>query len=47
MNKLAKDILDYIGFWLKISFVVIVPLVLAFLIGWLIVKIVSIFGGEK
>ena len=47
MNKLIKDILDYIGLWLSILFVFGVPIVLILLIGWLIDIISSKFGGKK
>jgi hypothetical protein len=47
MNKLIKDMLDYIGLWLSIFFVFGVPIVLIFLIWRLIDIISSKFGGKK
>jgi hypothetical protein len=41
------SLLDYIVVWLKISFMIIVPLVFAILIMWVILIIVSLLGGEK
>jgi len=47
MNEAIKDMLAYIVIWLKIAFVILIPFILAFLIGWVIVKIISIFGGKE